>query len=116
MEARTGDSPPEKPVKGPVPLVSVTFTSLVPIPGFKNMATYVETGATRTDEGIAKQFPQLYLDPVLRTIIISGKHYPLERVVCFERARAALSKLPPMEAQPEYRIGKRVPPSPETKE
>lgn len=108
MEARPGDSAPEKPVKGPVPLKSVTFTRQVPVPGFKEMASHVEVGVFRTDDGRAKAFPQPFLDMGLRTIIIEGRHYPLEMVVCFERARTAATKTPTPPALPDYTIGKRV--------
>lgn len=104
MEARTGDSASEKPVRV-VPVSSVTFTQLVPIPGFKDRATQVVTGGFRMDDGKQKQFPQVFLDLGMRTIVISGQHYPMERVVCFERAKAALSKLPAAPAIPNYTIG-----------
>lgn len=117
MEARTGDSPPQVPVDKNIPLSMVQFTTQVPIPGFKSMYSLVEVGAYRMDEGRDKQFPQVYYNPALRTVVVGTRHYPVERVVCFERAKAALTKLPPPPVT-DYTIGprkKNEPPTPTTK-
>lgn len=108
MEARTGDSPAQVPVtpEKAVPLSMVQFTTQVPVPGFKSMYSLIEVGAYRTDEGKDKQFPQVFYNPTLRTVVIGTRHYPVERVVCFERAKAALTKLPPPPVT-DYTIGKK---------
>ena len=112
MEALSRDSAPEAAVDaGPksrlVPLESVNFTSMVPVAGMGSMISCAETGGHRVDKGKDFQFPQIFLDPVLRLIVIGDSQYPLERVVCFKRAKAALSKLPKIPAQPDFTIGKR---------
>ena len=73
----------------------------------RSMATMAESGGTRNDHGAVYQFPQVFLDPVLRAVVIAGRHYPMERVVCFERARMALSRLPDVIQPAEYIIGPR---------
>jgi hypothetical protein len=117
MEARTGDSPAQVPVEKTVPLSVVQFTTQVHVPGFKSMYSLIEVGAYRTDEGRDKQFPQIFYNPVLRTVVVGSRHYPIERVVYFERAKAALTKLPPPPDTSNYTIGprKHEPSTPTTK-
>ncbi len=71
------------------------------------MCTQIESGGARVDDGQQKQFPQVFLHTQLRTVVIQGRHYPMERVVCFERAKAAYSKLPALPPLPNYTIGKK---------
>lgn len=109
MEAPTGNSPATPSLNAIVPLRSVLFTHPVPVEGFKTMCTQVESGGARMDDGSQKQFPQVYMHPGLRTVVIAGRHYPFERVVSFERAKAAMSKLPGLPDIPNYTIGKQRP-------
>lgn len=110
METLSRDSASEAPVKSRlVPLESVNFTSMVPVSGMSCMISCAETGGTRVDKGKDFQFPQIYLDPVLRLVVIGETQYPLERVVCFKRARAAKSVMPKPESKPNFTIGKRNP-------
>lgn len=105
METLPRDSAPEKPVDRRLPLKQVTFTHPVPVPGFKSMATTVVSGGYRMDDGENKPFPQVFLDPVIRTIQVGEAEYPLERVVVWVRAKFAISKPPAPAPLPNYTIG-----------
>lgn len=89
-----------------MPLASVTFVHPVPVVGFQTMFSVLDSGGFRTESGGQKQIPQIFLDPHLRTVVIAGRHYPMERVVCFERAKMALTKLPEAPALANYTIGR----------
>lgn len=105
------DSTPQVPLEAPkdrrLPLKVVVFQHAVPVPGMKSMATNVETGGMRIDAGKEIFFPQVYLDPITRTIHVGEYEYPLERVVYWVRAKAALTKFE-APAHPDYTIGPRV--------
>lgn len=111
MEARTRDSAPEESVsKRRFPLSIVVFRQLTYVPDLKTALTTFETGGSRYDNGVTWVAPQAWFDPDLRTVVIKNRHYPLESVHYFERARYALTR--PAEPRPpsdyDYVIGKKA--------
>ena len=100
---------PEKPADRRLPLKVVVFREPTSVPGLSLRVTTVEAGKTMVDGPTPYVSPQAFLDPLLRSIYIEGREYPLEAVHYWERARLAVGKkeLCPL---PDYRIGKLVPP------
>lgn len=112
MEAPTRNSSAQVPLESSpkdrrIPLRFVQFTRNVPAPGMRSQVSQIETGAYRVDSGVDIQFPQVYLDPLTRTILVGSYEYPLEMVVFWERAKAAISKFE-RPALPDYTVGKRA--------
>ena len=103
MAAHPGDGTQEEPLKR-IPLATVAFTTLTHVPEF-GMVSQMTTGETRLVGGVSRAFPQAWLDPVLRVIVIDGHEYPLERVAYWKRAKMAISKKPKPE-EFSHRIGK----------
>jgi hypothetical protein len=108
METRPGDSP--APTSKRFPLSVVVFREITSVPGINTRVSTFETGATRWDQGKTWVAPQAWYDPDLRVVIISGRHYPIEGVQYFERAKMALTR--PAEPRPpsefDYVIGKKA--------
>ena len=108
MEDTSRDSAPKVPVKEKrVPCSVVVFNSLTAIPGTSTMYTEIRAGAKRIAEGKEFELPMPFLDPNTRSIWISGREYPLERVHYWERAKTAFVK-PAPDSPHDYVVGKKA--------
>lgn len=99
MASRTGNGPQEVPVstsRDPrVPLRRVKFVGLVPVEGASHMVTELEAGVRRIVDGKDWLPPAMWLDRDLRVVKVGAWSYPLERVLAYEQATAAITKPPP---------------------
>ncbi len=110
METSPRDSAPEKLIvgapRGYHPCTIVVFNQLTSIPGLSTMYTEVRAGATRIAEGKEVSLPIPFINPEFRTVWISGREYPMERVHYWERAKTAFIK-PEGGTTYDYTIGKK---------
>lgn len=96
----------DKPKDRRIPLSRVVFREPTLIPGCDLGFVNITVGEPRNIGGSTFTCPQPFLDPVLRSIFIEGREYPLERVHYWERAKMA-RKVVPAGPPTNYRIGKR---------
>lgn len=108
MAAHAGDGTSKEPVRRDprVPLRKVKFTGLVPVDGVTGMVTELTAGERRIMDGKDWLPPEMWLDRDLRVIKIGAMCYPMERVLAYEQATAAITKKPPPIDLSKFTVGK----------
>lgn len=108
----SGDSTKKEPVVQAardrrLPVAGVGFIGPALVPGFPLPVTSLKDGEDKMMDGRNIACPKMWFDPDHRTIVIEGRHFPIERIQYFDQARFS-PKTKEAGPMPDHTIGKRA--------